>query len=85
MFTRLYDLFPQVKDISKFKFPIKLVIAVEGKVKNNDGDEQFYHFSVEVEAYNPNDKEEPYTQETLEKAIKEFPALFKNNLAFYIK
>jgi hypothetical protein len=82
MFTRLYDLFPQVKDLKKSGYPVKLIIEVTGTDKTDDGKDKFYWFSLEIESASK-DREEPYTQETLEKAIIEFPQLFKDRLDRY--
>ena len=81
MFTRLYDRFPQIKSISKIGFPPDLAIHCQSPILE-EGTENVhsYRFSIRVACVHPGGREEPYTQETLERAIQEFPIEYKKKL-----
>lgn len=83
MFTRLYDKFPYIKDISKDGFPIQLIIHVDAQFVDKKSGETYYsYFHVRIDSANPDDRDEPYTQETLEKAYLEYPKKYQEQLDF---
>lgn len=85
MFTRLYDKFPnKIHEISKTDYPPNLAIRCE-YVKINEEDDYLHGISILIESANPNDRDEPYTQETLDKAIKEFPEKYEEEIKRYDK
>lgn len=83
MFTRLYDKFPhiKIKEISKSGHPPKLLIWCESPVYREGSEEEFVSlFDIRIDPANKQDREEPYTQETLEKALIEFPIKYQEQV-----
>lgn len=90
MFTRLYDKFPHVKSISRDRVTKHLVIhsespsylhkhSIDPKIK--DGEEEICTLLVfKIACANPKDSAEPYTKQTLEKALREYPILFRKEI-----
>jgi hypothetical protein len=83
MLKQLRDRFPEIKQISKIDSPPKLVIHTEGPIlKEGTEKAQKTEFSLFVACVHQRDKAEPYTQETLDKAISEYPELYKEHLLY---
>jgi hypothetical protein len=83
MLKRLRDKFPEIKKISKIDFPPKLVIHAESPIlKKGTEEEHTVLFAVFVSCVHPRDRAEPYTQETLDRAISEYPELYKQQLLY---
>jgi hypothetical protein len=81
MFTRLYDKFPQITGISKIVSPTQLVIRSKSPIINPDArGVRVFNFSICIDCANTRDIAEPYTQETLEKAIIEFPVEYEKRV-----
>lgn len=64
MLKQLQDIFPYITKIREDRFTGKLMILTK--------EENITPFYIWIELAKPNDKH-PYTKETLEKAIKEYP------------
>jgi hypothetical protein len=73
MYEQLNGRFPYIKRILEDGYPPKLKITIE------EGKDIF---SIYIDFANPNDKN-PYTKETLEKAIAEFPEKYQEGLRQY--
>lgn len=84
MFTRLNKQFPKITDISRESGTNSLLIRFKGldymcKLKHKE--EVIKPPSIfNIMCTDPKDNKEPYTEETLEKALKEFPILFSNEV-----
>jgi hypothetical protein len=85
MLNRLNKKFPKITDISRETGTNNLIIRCQSlsylrKLKQKE--EEIKPPSVlKIMCTNPNDRKEPYTEETLEKAIKEYPTLFENEIS----
>lgn len=84
MLSRLNKTFPKITDISRETGTNNLHIRCKGlaylrKLKQKE-EEIKPHSVFKIMCINPNDRKEPYTEETLEKALREFPALFSNEV-----
>jgi hypothetical protein len=85
MRTKLKKQFPKIYDISRETGTNHLLIRYQSldylcKIKNKE--EVVTPFSVfKIMCIDPNDSKEPYTEETLKKALQEFPALFSNEVS----
>jgi hypothetical protein len=74
MLKKLHDTFPQIIRISKFGSPPKLGIFCHHPILDNRMRQtQILKFTVWIDCFRPGNYAEPYTNETLEKAIEEFP------------
>jgi hypothetical protein len=83
MLKQLRGRFPEIKQISKIDSPPKLVIHIESPIlKEGIKKAQKTEFSLFVACVHPKDKAEPYTQETLDKVISEYPELYKEQLLY---
>lgn len=85
MLSRLKKTFPKITDISRETGTNHLYIRCQGleyirKLKQND-EEVKAPAVFKIVYVNPNDRKEPYTEETLEKVLREFPDLFSNEIA----
>ena len=84
MLARLKETFPKVTDISRETGTNHLYVRYQGLAylcKRKNKEEEIKPPSVfKITCTNPNDLKEPYTEETLEKVIKEFPTLFSNEV-----
>lgn len=91
MFTRLYDKFPGIRDIRKDTLTRQLIIFCESptykhkfsydpKIENGK-EEMCSLFSLRITCVNARNSAEPYTQETLDKALIEFPVKYKEEIS----
>ena len=84
MRARLRKAFPKINDVSRETGTNHLLIRYQSldylrKLKQKE--EVIKPPSIfKIMCIDPNDRKEPYTEETLEKAIKEFPTLFSNEV-----
>lgn len=84
MLSQLNKKFPKIIYISRDTGTNNLVIRCQSipflrKLKRKEEEIKPPLF-FKISCINPNDRKEPYTEETLEKAIKEFPSLFENEI-----
>jgi len=83
MLKQLRERFPEIKQISKIDSPPKLVIHTESPIlKEGTPEAHKIKFSLFVGCVHPGDSAEPYTHETLDKAISEYPELYKEQLLY---
>jgi hypothetical protein len=85
MFTRLVDNFSEIKRLNKDQSTRQLVIRTKSppyKTKNKNVEEEVFRIMIiKIECANPEDKAEPYTQETLSKALQEYPAYYQQKIS----
>jgi hypothetical protein len=85
MLTQLNTKYPRIKNIFREGSTNNLLINVDFPsylIKRGKKElviEKKYVFKIEC--VSPKDKFEPYTEETLQKAMKEFPILFDNEIS----
>jgi hypothetical protein len=85
MFARLFDNFPEIKRLDKDKSTRQLVIRSKSppyKTKNEGVEEEVFRImAIKIECANPEDRTEPYTQETLSKALQEYHACYQQKIS----
>lgn len=82
MFKRLNKQFPRITHIVREKSTNSLLIYtnIPPYLTEDKGEFKKRHI-FKIECIKPKEKVEPYTEETLEKALREFPILFNDEIS----
>jgi hypothetical protein len=85
MLHRLHNKFPRIKNVSRETSTNNLIIYCQSpayiREYGKKEEEVRTNFVLKIGCVNNEDKAEPYTEETLEKVLQEFPIFLKNEIS----